>query len=329
MGNNSINSKNTQNLTANLPSQTGVRPPARPLWLSTIGYFAAAVLASSALFLLVLNLLSDESEHETPWLSAGIAAAALFGLAMFAREIVLRRARNRLLLRSARFDVPPISKKPHVSAAKKFSLEQNASALRLIEKKSREAENSVDATEKHFEIFKMCGEYLGLVEKELGLIHIGSPRLPALRNGQERVQMLHKKHLLSWAAEATRKLTREAAVRVEVNDKVESAQRALEVLDSALQIYPNERQLLESAAAVREFVVSIRVSHLIELAERAAFKGHYRRAIDYYTDAQFYLTREAVADSSLMQEKLDGEIERLRQALANKKNGRGELPFNN
>lgn len=301
----------------------------RPLWLSTVGYFCVAAAASLALFFIVLNLLTDEDELEPPYLSAAVAAAALFGVATFARDVVLRRARNRLLLRSARFDVPPINsgKKPSDST-RKFSLEQNANALRLIEKKSREADGATDAAEKHLETFKMCGEYLELVERELGMVHIGSPRLPALRHGQERVQVLHKKHLLSWAAEATRKLTREAHVRVELNDKMESARRALEVLDSALQIYPAERQLLESATAVREFTISIRVSHLVELAERAAFKGHYRRAIDYYGDAQFYLAREGGGDeSTAMQIRLDREIERLRQNLQQKKNVRGELPF--
>jgi hypothetical protein len=47
-----------------------------------------------------------------------------------------------------------------------------------------------------------------------------------------------------------------------------------------------------SARAVREFIVSSRVAHWVELAERAAFKGYYQRAIDCYRDALYYLTRD-------------------------------------
>jgi tetratricopeptide (TPR) repeat protein len=98
--------------------------------------------------------------------------------------------------------------------------------------------------------------------------------------------------MLTWARGSARALTHEAQKRSRLFEKVETANRALECIDSALQVYPDDEQLNVSARAVREFIVSSRVAHWVELAERAAFKGYYQRAIDCYRDALYYLTRD-------------------------------------
>jgi len=68
-----------------------------------------------------------------------------------------------------------------------------------------------------------------------------------------------------------------------------------------------------SARAVREFIASSRVAHWVELAERAAFKGHHQRAIDCYKDALFYLTRDrANAAGEAAAERIMREIDLLR-----------------
>ena len=55
----------------------------------------------------------------------------------------------------------------------------------------------------------------------------------------------------------------------------------------------------------------------MELAERAAFKGYYRRAIDRYRDALFYLTRDGSDhDREAGAERITREIELLRARLA-------------
>jgi hypothetical protein len=52
------------------------------------------------------------------------------------------------------------------------------------------------------------------------------------------------------------------------------------------------------------------------LAERAAFKGYYRRAIDRYRDALFYLTRDGPdQDREAGAEQITREIELLRARL--------------
>jgi hypothetical protein len=53
------------------------------------------------------------------------------------------------------------------------------------------------------------------------------------------------------------------------------------------------------------------------LAERSAFKGHYRRAIDRYRDALFYLDQDAVKEDvrTAGTQKIEREIEKLRARL--------------
>src|SRR5262249_43050927 len=138
----------------------------------------------------------------------------------------------------------------------------------------------------------------------------------ALKAGQNRVRELQKHHLLTWARNSARTLTFEAQQRVRLYEKVETANRALNCIDTALKVYPDEQELNVSALAVREFITSSRVAHWVELAERSAFKGQYQRAIDCYRDALFYLTRErADAASEPAAERISREIEMLRVRL--------------
>jgi hypothetical protein len=78
--------------------------------------------------------------------------------------------------------------------------------------------------------------------------------------------------------------------------------------------------------AIREFIASVKVAHWVELAERSAFKGHYRRAIDRYKDALFYLSREPVKDEVRVasSERIAREIELLTARLKSMKNGKSE-----
>ncbi len=89
----------------------------------------------------------------------------------------------------------------------------------------------------------------------------------------------------------------------------------MSVLESALQFYPNEVQLRESEEAIKEFVVSIKISHSIEQAERAKFKENYKRAISLYRDALFSLARENLKseERESLAEKIHAEIEKIHQ----------------
>jgi hypothetical protein len=131
---------------------------------------------------------------------------------------------------------------------------------------------------------------------------------------------------LTWARDSSRALTYEAQQRARVSERIEAANRALHCVESALQYYPNEVELHESSVAIREFIASVKVAHWIELAERSAFKGHYRRAIDRYKDALFYLSREPVKEEAkaASTERIQREIELLQTRIRSRRNGKAE-----
>ena len=69
--------------------------------------------------------------------------------------------------------------------------------------------------------------------------------------------------------------------------------------------------------ALGEFIASVKVAHWMELAERSAFKRHYRRAIDRYRDALFYLNQDVVKEEVRIAgtAKIEGEIAKLQARL--------------
>lgn len=287
----------------------------RPFWLPASNYYFLVAGVAIAFFFLAWGILHDGRE-ETPWITAGMGAGVLLILAVILREVILRNARNRYLANQRRLDrslksaVIPTGTRP---AAAKLTIEQNAAIIRAIAKKSEAAKVFASLSDGHREVSDMCREYLSLNAAELARVSVGSPRLPALRKGREVVQGMHHRHLLQWAEIEVRTLTTEARSRAKVNDKIETARRALAVIDAALADYPNEPDLLDSEAVIREFIVSIKVSDWIEKAEKAEFKGNYKRAQALYRDALFYLNREKIAsnESLAAAEKIAGEIQRL------------------
>jgi hypothetical protein len=68
---------------------------------------------------------------------------------------------------------------------------------------------------------------------------------------------------------------------------------------------------------IGEFIASVKVAHWVELAERSAFKGHYRRAVDRYRDALFYLNQEVVKEDvrKAGTEKIERKIAELQARL--------------
>jgi tetratricopeptide (TPR) repeat protein len=123
-------------------------------------------------------------------------------------------------------------------------------------------------------------------------------------------------------------LTHEAQQRARTFDKIETATRALDCIDSALRIYPDETELNESRIAIGEFIASVKVAHWVELAERSAFKGHYRRAIDRYRDALFYLNQDVVKEDVRVAgtERIEREIEKLKARLRSNNGSQHKRP---
>jgi len=252
----------------------------------------AVAAAAAALFFVLWWMLQAE---ESPWVPAGLAASVVmlveaFSLLLLARRRVRNEHRR---LNHDRHDRAPA--RPTLTQVM-HSTGRHASALRALQRQSVAADEK-DSAETHRELYELCTEYLGEAERVLQSPALQADGRVALRAGQERVRELQRHHMLTWARSSARLLTREAQQRVRLYEKVETANRALDCIDQALRIYPEDQDLRTSARAVQEFITSSRVAHWVELAERAAFKGHAQRAIDCYRDALYYLTRDA-ADSA-------------------------------
>ena len=276
---------------------------------------AAAAAAAAVIFFILWWILQGE---ESPWVPAGLAASVVMLVAASAREIVVRRSFARYLLDQDKHQER--TRESSESSSRLVNMQSassHASALRVVQKRSAKADASDSNPEAHLESYRLCVDYLASAEEALRSSNLAPENRVALRSGQDRVRTLQKHHLLTWARGSARTLTREAQQRARLYQKVEVANRALDCIDSALKIYPDEEELNESAGAVREFITSSRVAHWVELAERAAFKGYYRRAIDCYRDALFYLTRDIPTDDrGAAAERVTREIELLRARVA-------------
>ncbi len=308
-----------QNVLENPPEHFKGKISPRPFWLSRWNYISISTGISLIAFFVTWGILNDNN-IDAPWIPAGVLAATIWSAAISVREVLARRARMKYLLAKERanYRTPAFQRS---ATPKTLSLEENAAILKSIRRLAETSETANPESEKHLEVVRACHQYLEKIEQTLPSVHSGSPRLAALRNGQEKAKSLHHRHLLAWAADKSRNLAREAALRTKTSEKIEMAQKALVVLDSALEIYPNESQLTESAKFIREFISLTRVSHFTELAERSEFKGRYRRAVDCYRDALFYLNREGenLPEREIMIKKIENEVEKLRTKLREQK----------
>jgi hypothetical protein len=274
---------------------------------------AAAGATAVALFFVLWWMLHNSGDQDAPWVPAGLAASVVMLVAAAAREVVMRRAWTRYMLEQGKHDHAIKGTRKHGGGS---TLDSHSAALRALNKQSAEADATGALPEAHLEAYHACKEFLASSDEALRTTSAGDRRV-ALRAGQEHVRALQKHHLLTWARNSSRALTHEAQRRVVISDKVETAMRALDVIDAALKIYPDEAELHESEMAVREFVASVRVGRWVERAERAAFKHQYVRAIDRYRDALFYLSRETMKEElrAEMAERIGREIELLRARL--------------
>lgn len=295
----------------------------RPFWLPASNYYVLSIAVSIAFFFLIWGILHDTGE-EMPWVTAGICASVLLCVAVILREIILRRARERLLRQQRIFEnrVASANLRAQINEPRnipKLTIEKNAAILREIRQKSDAAKLLSRFASSHREVFEMCGEYISLNEHELKSVNPNSPRLAPLLKGRSAVADIHRYHLLKWAEIEAKTLSADAQNRSRTTDKVESAQNAITVIDTALQHYPQEHSLLQSREVLQEMVVSIKVSDWVERAERSVFKGQYARAKSLYRDALFYLARDHVESEwrEAVAIRIDAEIENLNRIEKN------------
>jgi hypothetical protein len=287
---------------------------------SSAGYLLGAFVTALALFVALWWVLLSGGD-EAPWIPAGLAASVVLLVVMSAREVVMRRAWTRYLLDQGS-DPSSRSSAKKGFPGKTHSSSVLSAAWRTIQNQSEEADLT-SSPESHFDVFHLCQDYLSTTDETLRS-NLPAEKRIAIKAGQDRIRAIQKHHLLTWARDSSRSLTYEAQQRARTSDKIEAANRALHCLESAQKFYPDETELNESSQAIREFIASVKVAHWVELAERSAFKGHYRRAIERYKDALFYLNRETVKEEVRIPgaERIEREIELLRSRLQGQKNGR-------
>ncbi len=288
----------------------------KPFWLPAVSYYFLAVGVVIAAFFIVWWFLQDP-RGGTPWIPAGIFSSALLIAIVLLREIILRNAMNRYLIAKRRLDSNlNHAVKRHPQPNNKLTLKRNSVFLRDIERKSDAARTLRQLPDAHLEVFEVCEEYLRLTGRELESIRIGSTRLGAIRKGRRRVKELHKYHLLTWAAVESGFYTQEAHVHDTIAEKIENSEKALNVLNTALQFYPGEIRLLESADVIKEVIATARVKLSIEVAEQAAEARDYRSAIKNYKEALHLLAREDMKNTGT--EKLASTITNQMVSLRNR-----------
>lgn len=286
------------------------RPP------SSAGYLILAVTIAITMFFALWWMMVSAGD-ESAWVPAGLVSSVILLVFFSAREVVMRRAWTRYLLEQ---DSHEQSKRgaPKTSSGKSMhSTARHSAAIRNIQQQSADADSPGGPTESHLEVFHLCHDYLATADDTLRSSGLSAETRLAIRSGQEKIRTLQKHHLLTWARDASRALTHEAQQRGRLSDKIETANRALDCLDTALKVYSEETELEASKLAIREFIASVKVAHWVELAERSAFKGHYRRAIERYKDALFYLSRGTVKEEvrEAGAERIHREIELLRARI--------------
>jgi hypothetical protein len=281
-----------------------------------------AVVVSLVVFFGLWWLLAVSGD-EAPLLPAGLVASVVLLVAIAAREVVMRRAWARytheLEMRMGSEGVQPTPAGLQRPATRKASVRATANSLRALQQRLAQADDAgAQQPAAHLEAFRLCEQYLSSTEETIRASGTAADVRVALRAGQERVRGLQKHHLLSWVRGEAQRYTREAQRRVSVSDKIETAMRALDVINEALQVYPAEPELRDSALAVYNFIATVKVAHWVELAERAAFRGRYTRAVARYRDALFYLSRAQMSEDAREEaaNRINREIEMLRARLA-------------
>jgi hypothetical protein len=277
--------------------------------------FVAGGLAL-ALFWLIWMLLRSDGD-DAPWIPAGLAAGFVILFAAAAREVVMRRAWARytreMELVMGAGEPGRGALKTKAAATSWPGMQAQVAALRSLQQRLAELD-AVGTPEAHHEAYKLCEQYLSNSDEVLRGQGGAAEMRAALRSGQERVRALKRKHMLAWARGETTRLTQEAQRRVRPSDKIETAQGALEVLGEALRVYPGEQELFDSSVALRNFIASVKVGQWVEMAERAAFRGLYARAVARYRDALFYLSRADMSEDARDEAavRIQREIEMLR-----------------
>lgn len=284
---------------------------ARPYWLSAPNYYVLSIAVAVAAFVLVMGLLRDE--YDEAYIPAGIAASSVMICAVVIRLAIFKKYKARAYAARRLDHNLNLRRLLGSESQKKLTIEQNASILRELKRKSDAASVLARHADGHREVFELCGQYLELNAREMLTVNPGSPRIAALRRGREIAEDYHHRHMLIWAEIETTALFDRAQTSTKNADKISLADAALAVIETAARKYPTEIRLLESASAIAEFVLKIKVSDRVERAGRAEVRGNLKLAMKHLQTALRELERNNVlsSDRDLAEKKIKAELGRL------------------
>lgn len=305
-------------------SRGEIRRHRRPFWLPAVNYYVMILALAAVVFMLILLALGEAGDKAYFGLfSAGIGAGLVLLLGVVVREIIIRNAQEKYLTARRHIDRnirwSSRAGQAYTIGEGKLTLERNAAILREIAKKSSAAKVLGKFPQGHKEVFELCEKYIAAVDEELPRVGVGSPRIAALRKGCKAAGEYHHYHLLQFTELEAKSLAQEASGHVNIFDRLNTAQRALNVVDLALTQYPHEQSLKDSHRVLSELIVSIEASGLVEQAEKSFAEGSYRQAIILYEDALDKLLRSEFRSGEHAEaaHKIEQEIERLTALLRN------------
>lgn len=296
---------------------------------STFSRVAVATLVAVTVFFVAVWWLreNDGAPFVAPLALAVCAAGFFVGIAVLIRVFIVRSAVDGGLREQEKQRVARQKAKEHLHWPASASVA--TAALRAFEKRIAKAESFDASPEMHLELHNRCQSYLTSMEEALG-----SGRLPvevraALRAGQQRIRTLQKHHILSWARIEAQRLTQKAQQQRRASDKVRTANRALDAIIRALNFEPQSAELRASATALREFIAYVKIGRRVKLAEHAAFRGRYERALDYYYDALFDLSKAEIDETARIEaeRRIGSEIELMRSRMATAKSTQTSAPL--
>lgn len=258
----------------------------RPFWLPAMTYYFLTMAIAIVVFFLVWAILA-EAKEANPWIAAGLISSTSMVAAIVIREVVLRHRRNTIFLAQKRLDRSILSVPVPVRRddPNKLTLERNAILLGEIARKSEAAKVLGNFSEGHREVFELCAQYIAVATKEIPHIGVGSPRLAAIQRGRAKAEILHQEHMLRWAEiEIRANITADDEDRV--SRRLAGAKKALRVVRTALDNYPENSDLMTSSLAIEDFILSMRIAEAVQRAERAEGRGELEKALEAFVEAR-------------------------------------------
>lgn len=293
---------------------TGILKRSRPFFMSGVGYYLLSSVVALTIFLIVWAILI-ESGDAASFIPAGIIGGLFLIAAFVLREVLLRRERMATILAHERLDsnINAAASKAKTSP-RKLSLRSNQELLKQIYEKSKAAKVLKRLPDGHWEAFELCDSYLRLTRKEIARTHINSPRIGPITKSRGRIKKLHRFHLLKWAkARASMLMLKSKESGIAESKRIESARMAQITIETALEFYPREKNLLDSLEAIHEYIVSVKISGKVNEAENACTGGDIGLAIEIYKDTLVQLNASELRkrEKDLITDRINSEIMRL------------------